>query len=184
MQTPQNANSAGVKSPGVIVIPGGGGKSSLVSKFGNLFVDIDSYWDAEGDVESKMIKDWQAARSSGDLHAEKALVDECVLFKAKECERLGTGGRVVLVQIPEQAMIILGSSPVSEKPEIVDDRLLVLSPTSSLHAEALEAKGEPEWVRDICRVQREKVNSHGQVEEYSSWDALAERACAFALKYI
>ncbi|KAJ3377198.1 hypothetical protein HDU84_008895, partial [Entophlyctis sp. JEL0112] len=91
--------------PGVLVICGGGGKTTLSKLHKELFSDIDDYWNTEtGPAEALLIQRFEREKTVPDR--SKSLIDACVLLKAENCVRAGTNGRILLVQIPEQAQWI------------------------------------------------------------------------------
>lgn len=44
---------------GVLLVPGGGGKTSLVNAYPGKFCDIDTFWDPSKDLEREMTEDYR-----------------------------------------------------------------------------------------------------------------------------
>ena len=90
----------------IFVIPGGGGKTTLCKNYDN-FIDIDDFWDANGQIESKMIKEFKEAQDNNNNKIIQKLIKDCMNYKAiklKDC--LNKNDVVILVQSVEQANII------------------------------------------------------------------------------
>jgi hypothetical protein len=160
--------------PGVVVLCGGGGKTTLARSHPELFADIDDFWDPTRQEETLLLSRWAECSSAGDVAQMAELARAAVLLKARNCLRCGSCGRVVLVQTPEQAHVIL--QPADD----VDARILVLYPTVALHEEALLAKAESDWARRVCREQRATCEASEGATEFSSYEWRTERILAFA----
>ena len=151
----------------VFVIPGGGGKTTL-TKVKN-YIDIDTFWDKNGAKETKMTTDWLEAKNQGDQNRVDELVNECMLLKANLCKQsLNKKDQpsVILVQSYEQANIITED----------EKRVIGLVPSTELHEKSMTIRNDVDWVKDLCRKQRENIiNSKRDFSEYNSFLELKQR---------
>jgi aromatic ring-opening dioxygenase LigB subunit len=166
-----------------IVVCGGGGKTTLSKLHPDLFSDIDNYWLPAARPEQHLLNLW--AQHSGDW----SLVRACEMLKAHRMLRSTTcsamplakkqseqgpptaqltAERCVLVQTPDQAALF------------PDTPTIVLVPNPAWHEAALIARGDGDWVREVCRAQRAQGAMDPRAEVFGSWEELSLRACAFA----
>lgn len=144
---------------GLVIVPGGGGKTTLVEKLkasSIRCVDIDQYWETEKDREEekvrKMIREWQAACQDKDIQRRCEVEDEFVLFKAEVCrEKWSRDDSIDLlfIQTTSQSSILLGDDRYSS---------LNLLPTDAFHRENLHRRSQSlshspadDW--NVCRRQ-------------------------------
>ena len=144
---------------GLVIVPGGGGKTTLVEKLQASpirCVDIDQYWETEKDKEdekvTKMIREWQAACLDKDIQRRCELEDDFVLFKAELCREKWSRDDsldLLFIQTTSQSSILL-----------TDDRCssLNLLPIDSFHQENLHRRSRSlsnsppdDW--NVCRRQ-------------------------------
>ena len=134
---------------GMLLIPGGGGKTTLKSNFPAALCDIDDFWDPSGHEELAMTERYRLAINSGDLTAADGIVEECTLLKALRCRSHCRKGRyLMLAQTPAQADILLGRQTATS------DNVIRAVPSASLHEEKLASRGDSKRVADLCRRQR------------------------------
>ena len=153
------ASNADRHRRGLIIVPGGGGKSTFVEKCRSSSIscaDIDQYWQSEKEKEEeklrKMIDEWQVAcLNPENLQRRRALEDEFVLLKAELCREKWSGEEVIdllFIQTVSQSSILLTDPCCSS---------LNLLPTESFHEENLRRRSQglvnPPDDYQVCRRQ-------------------------------
>lgn len=156
--------------PTVVMIPGGGGKSTLVSKYPDWLCDIDCFWDPTASTELEMIRQYSEGRAEGNRIKEASAIEACMAHKAHRAHQAAVlSTHIVLVQVPAQADLLLGDLPKG-----CDSRCVGLVPTQNLHEACMAARGDDERVKTICRHQRGAIlaSTTGTMQEYASFEAL------------
>ncbi len=148
----------------ILVIPGGGGKSTLSKTFG--FIDIDSFWDPNGIEENEMIKNWKEALENKDKNLINFYIDKCVLFKAEKCKfLLELENAIILVQSLKQAEILTNNK----------NNIYCFVPSENLHNINMNRRQDSDYVREICKKQRNNIiNSGNSYYEYENHQILIE----------
>ena len=77
---------------GLVIVPGGGGKSTIIKSLQETIVtcsDIDDYWDQqqERDKVQQLTVNWNGACKTDDLIRRQQIEDEYVLLKATLSKR-------------------------------------------------------------------------------------------------
>ena len=169
--------------PAVIVIPGGGGKTTLVSKHPDRLCDIDSLWDPTAPNELEMIRQYREACMRGDKISEIRVIDACMVHKACRARRsVALPSHVMMVQVPAQADIILAGSKNGFKwLKLINSNILRMVPTPALHEACMTARGDSERVKTICRYQRNAtlVSDIGILMQYASFEELEAAVLQF-----
>lgn len=165
----------------VIAIPGGGGKSTLVSKHPDILSDIDSFWEPAAAAEAEIVQHFCEARARGDEAEESRAITACMLHKAHRASRSADAlSQVVLVQVPAQADVLL-SGPLN----CSHSSFLRMVPTQHLHEACMAARGDDARIMTICRDQRSAcLNADmGNLKEYASFEELETAVLAFAADF-
>ena len=157
---------------GVIVVPGGGGKTTLVESLQSsdtVCVDIDQYWDQQREPETieKLVAEWKEACQDNRNQAKRHQIEEqYVLLKARLCEDKWSkedNARILFVQTPEQATTLLDENCYS----------IHLAPTDRLHRRNLlcraKARAIPIDDFDVCRRQWLKVQEQSTFIFYDNF---------------
>ncbi|CAF1049085.1 unnamed protein product [Didymodactylos carnosus] len=138
---------------GLIIIPGGGGKTTLLSSLYTKVAcaDIDDYWDQEQEQNriQELTVDWKEACTNNNLTKRHQIEDEYVLLKAKLSKQKWSHDEMydlLFVQTYAQASVLLDENCFA----------LNLLPTARLHHSNLyrRAKSEhPPQDFDVCLTQ-------------------------------
>ena len=135
----------------ILVVPGGGGKTTLSKKYNN-FIDIDDYWNVDGEIESKMIKEFNEAQEKNNVEIIQKLIKDCMNYKAiKLKNNLNKNDVVILVQSVEQANIISDDK----------NNIFCFVPNKELHELTMINRKDSNFVKDICRKQRKEIIDSG-----------------------
>lgn len=162
---------------GLIVIPGGGGKTTLVEKYSSnemipLSDEIDQYWDKEENPQmiKDLVEEWNNARKDHSKGRKREEIeDEYVRCKAEYSRKKWSKEekiRILFVQTVEQAQILL------------DHRcfLLNLVPCDRLHRSNLLLRGasRPVPIDDynVCRRQWIHLQEHSNFIFYENFSQL------------
>jgi len=148
----------------ILVIPGGGGKSTLSKTFG--FIDIDSFWDPNGLEENELINNRKEALENKDQNLINFYINKCVLFKAKKCKfLLEQENAIILVQSLKQAEILTNNK----------NNIYCFVPSENLHNINMDRRQDSDYVKEICKKQRyDIVNSGYRYFEYNNYEILIE----------
>ena len=90
----------------ILVLPGSGGKTTLSQKYKN-YIDIDKFWDINGETEIQMTKEFNKAKENNNTELVQKLIKDCMNYKATKIKNnLNHKNVIILVQSVEQANII------------------------------------------------------------------------------
>ena len=147
----------------ICVIPGGGGKTTL-SKKSSFYIDIDDYWDIEGETEKEMTKEWKEAMANNDKDKIEKLIYDCMNYKASKLKNsLKEENKIILVQSVDQAKII------SENRK----NIFCFVPSEELHESLMNSRNDTDYVKNICRNQRNDIIKSGwEYIIYNNFDEL------------
>ena len=135
----------------IFVIPGGGGKTTLCKNYNN-FIDIDDFWDANGKIESEMIKEFKRAQEKNNHEIIQKLIKDCMNYKAiKLKNHLNKNNVIILVQSVEQANIIFNDK----------NNIFCFVPDKEFHELTMEKRKDNDFVKEVCRKQREDIINSG-----------------------
>ena len=140
-----------LKNNKIFVICGGGGKTTL-SKNNQNFIDIDNFWDINGQIESKMIKEFKEARENKNEKLVQKIIKECMNYKATKLKNeLNKDNVVILVQSVEQANLISNDN----------NNIYCFVPSINLHESLMEKRKDSDFVKEVCRMQRKEIIGSG-----------------------
>ena len=140
-----------LKKNKIFVICGGGGKTTL-SKNNQNFIDIDNFWDINGQIESKMIKEFKEARENKNEKLVKKIIKECMNYKATKLKNeLNKDNVVILVQSVEKENIISNDN----------NNIYFFVPSINLHESLMEKRKDSDFVKEVCRMQRKEIIDSG-----------------------
>ena len=146
----------------IFVIPGGGGKTTLAKK-SDCYIDIDNFWDINGEIESKMIKEFKEAKENNNKETVKKLIYDCMNYKAEKLKNsLKEENKIILVQSVNQAKIILNNKK----------NIFCFVPSLELHELLMTNRNDSEYVKNVCRMQRSDIINSGW--EYMVYNDFAE----------
>ena len=162
---------------GVIVVPGGGGKTTLVENRQSkdmVCVDIDQYWDQQQEPETieKLVAEWKEACQDNQNRARRHQIEEqYVLLKARLCADKWSkeeNARILFVQTPEQAAILLDENCYS----------MHLAPTDRLHRRNLLCRAKARVISiddfDVCRRQWLRIQEQSTIISYDNFQELGD----------
>ena len=138
----------------VFVIPGGGGKTTLAKK-NKCYIDIDDFWDIKDEIESKMIEKFKEAQMNNNNEMIKKLIDDCMNYKAEKIKNnlKEIHNKIILVQSVEQSKIILNNKN--------KNNIFCFVPSSELQESLMNNRNDSEFVKDVCRMQRNDIIKSG-----------------------
>ena len=147
----------------IFVIPGGGGKTTL-SKKGSCYIDIDNYWDINGEKEKKMIKEWKEAMANNNKNIVEKIIYDCMNYKASKLKNsLKEENKIILVQSVNQAKIITNCMK----------NIFCFIPSVELHESLMINRNDTDYVKNICRKQRNDIIKSGwEYTIYNNFDEL------------
>ena len=148
-----HSSVASSKLRGIAIVPGGGGKSTIIKIFEELSIscaDIDTYWDVEQEKDriEQMTMNWKEACEKNDSIHRQQIENEYVLLKARLSKSKWSNETIfdlLFVQTYEQASILL-----------TNDTCIALNllPTARLHHENLYRRSpneHPPQDLDVCQ---------------------------------
>ena len=147
----------------IFVIQGGGGKTTL-SKKANYYIDIDIFWDINGETEAKMIKEWKEARANNNNELVEKLIYDCMNYKAEKLKKnFKEKDKIILVQSINQAKIILNDK----------NKIYCFVPSTQLHESLMSNRNDTDYVKAVCRKQRNDIiNSGWDYMNYNTFEEL------------
>ena len=135
----------------ILVIPGGGGKTTLCQSHKNYF-DIDNYWNINEEPEINMIKEFEIAKENNNTELIEKLIKDCMNYKAIKLKKnLNKKDAVILVQSVEQAKIITNNK----------EKIFCFVPSVELHEFVMKKRKDNDFVKKVCRQQRKNIIESG-----------------------
>ncbi|CAF3300029.1 unnamed protein product [Rotaria sp. Silwood2] len=174
--------SCSTRVRGLVVVPGGGGKTTLIDslKFSNIHcADIDDYWDQQQEQETvrKLTSDWKDACLDVNNSFRRHLIeDHYVLLKARLCQQKWS---------KENQYDILFVQTCSQASLLMDEKCLVLNllPTAQLHHTNLYRRTasieNPPDDYDVCMRQWKENEKHCSYVLYDSYEQLRDMVILF-----
>ena len=140
-----------IQNDKILVLPGCGGKTTLSQKYKN-YIDIDKFWDINGETEIQMTKEFNKAKENNNKELVKKLIKDCMNYKATKIKNnLNQKDVIILVQSVEQANIISNNK----------NNIFCFVPSIELHELSMEKRKDSDFVKDICRKQRKDIIESG-----------------------